>query len=749
MGVEFHWQVEAEDGWQAPPSPRRGQVPWRAWGALALVLIAAVGVAAGVIWQRARQGEERLRRELRVVVNLEAQVLRNGDRGAFLALQDQEDSLWYKQQKDRFTPWSRGVKLEPGQEANLAVVEAALLPAENGPRARAEVAWALEDGIYRRSQFYRQETGQWLRTGVRREYFGPESIHETAHFVFQYWTYDEPAVQWMAEQLETWHEAVCVDLGCDAGPRINVLVTPVGGSGREFRLPEGFIVTSLQLRAMREDGAPLLEERKELAQMLIHLLTARQASDIQVWQQPYLLPQFVNWQMRRLGLADEDTPPTPVLDAVMASHGLEGVRALLAAMGQTESETEALRLALGLDLEALNMVFGQYLAALLAVERQMIEWQVAELVNPTSAPLARQTFGALLAQQAGSWRSEKDLAFQEWRDRRDVYPFRMPLSHPVVDRWALLDDSTLWAEVTYSEARGLFAGSATLRRVEFFQRVDGVWRHAPPDERYLGEEVALNSEHFRILCHEREVELMASGLARLELIYRQFAAALHVGLPSNERLTIRIIPLTTSASSPYDTDANEVTIPWPHFYAWSGDGGAGYLASSVSYKLLQRLALRSVGPSNLQALTGSRWSIWWPAILNTWQWKVVAPESTDWFRWLRETGPLASAVRSGELILLSEMGQVTFDPYAHPPRSTTSWRWEASLERITLQEISYDPESVLRDGEVLEWELVNQEVWSVMYYIAETYGPPAVSGAVAGVAGGRLAGKLAANGAGR
>ena len=83
---------------------------------------------------------------------------------------------------------------------------------------------------------------------------------------------------------------------------------------------------------------------------------------------------------------------------------------------------------------------------------------------------------------------------------------------------------------------------------------------------------------------------------------------------------------------------------------------------------------------------------------------------------------MASAVRSGELILLSEMGQVTFDPYAHPPAPTQHWRWEASLERITLQEISYDPESVLRDGEVLEWELVNQEVWSVMYYIAETYG---------------------------
>ena len=54
MGVEFQWQVEAEDGWEAPPSPRRGQVPWRALGALALVLIAAVGIAAGVIWQRAR-----------------------------------------------------------------------------------------------------------------------------------------------------------------------------------------------------------------------------------------------------------------------------------------------------------------------------------------------------------------------------------------------------------------------------------------------------------------------------------------------------------------------------------------------------------------------------------------------------------------------------------------------------------------------------------------------------------------------
>lgn len=716
MSVEFRWQVEnEEEEWQAPASPpERRRFPWRVVGVLVLL---GAGIAVGHFWYQVRQGEARLRRELSTVANLEAQALREGDFETFLSLQDRDDTTWYARQKDRIPSRSGFVAAPgPGQEANLVVVDASLLPAEN--RAWAEVAWTLEDGAHRRVQFYRQADGYWLRTGVRREYYGEERTRETAHFAFKYRARDEPTVAWMAGQLEAWYEAVCTDFGCD-DRRINVLITTLGKTVRECRPPRGFTLSSPRLRGVREDGAPLPGERKELAQILIYLLAARQAGgietqqrsyqpdvttmlqfyrsgvisldqsirvhfiddvvqqhsdqpvairvapvqspsrnptgDVEAWQQPYLLPQLVNWEMRRLGLADEDTPSTPVLDAVMATQGIEGVQALLVAMGQTTSEGEALRLALGVGLEDLDMVFGQYLAALLAVERQMMEWQTSGLVGPTSVSLARQTFNALLAQERGNWRNGKVTAFRQWGDQPGTYGYygpKMPLSRPVVDRWELFDDSTVWAEVAYSEEREYPYGGGAVRRIEFFRQVDGAWRHAPPDGRFLGDEVVLQSEHFRLECHEREVDFMAIELIRLESLYRQVADGLQTELPSGERLAIRI---TYSQQAPAWPDSEVVQLPSPYLSAWSGEPDASYLADHVVGPLFDRLASHF---TELARPTGAR-TMWWGIVWSVWQWDVTTPEPADLPGLLREVELLASAVRSDELILLSEL-EVTF-----------------------------------------------------------------------------------------
>jgi len=660
MSVEFRWQVEnEEEEWQAPASPpeRRRRFSWRVVGVLVLLLAVGAGIAAGHFWYQVRQGEARLRRELSTVANLEAQALRDGDHETFLSLQDRYDITWYTRQKRRIPSWNGFAAPGLGQEANLLVVDASLLPAEN--RAWAEVVWTLEDGAYRRVQFYRQADGYWLRTGVRREYYGEERTRQTAYFAFKYRTRDEPTVAWMAGQLEAWYDAVCTDFGCDDGRRINVLITPEDKTGKEFRPPYGFTLSSPRLRGVREDGAPLPEERKELARILIYLLAARQPGDGEAEQQPYLLPQLVNWEMRRLGLADEDTPSTPVLDAVMATQGIEGVQALLVAMGQTTSEGEALRLALGVGLEDLDMVFGQYLAALLAVERQMMEWQRSGLVGPTSVSLARQTFNALLAQERGNWHNGKVTAFRQWGDHQPgtygYYDPKIPLSHPVVDRWELFDDSTIWAEVAYSEEREYpeYPYGGAIRRIEFFRRVDGAWRHAPPDGRFLGDEVVLQSEHFRLECHQREVEFMASELVRLESLYRQVADGFQTELPSGERLAIRI---AYSQQAPAWPDSEVVQLPSPYLSAWSGEPGASYLADHVVGPLFDMLANRS---TEFARPTGPRTRWWWELVWGTWQLEISDSELGDLKLWLLKVEPFASAVRSDELIPLSEL-EVTF-----------------------------------------------------------------------------------------
>ena len=490
MGVEFRWQVGSEEEWEGPESPSRQQ-RWRSWravGVAALLLAVAIGVTAGIFWRRACRAGALLRRELRAVVNLEAQALREGDPDLFLSLQDRDDTHWYGRQMDRVPSWYGSADLEPGQKVNLAALDAALLPLEG--RAWVEVAWALEGHIYRRVQFYRQVGGRWLRTGSRREYYGGERTRQTAHFAFNYLVRDEPTVNWMAEQFEAWHDAVCADVSCSRdGRRINVLITPNGKNGGEYHPPRGFIVSSPRLRGVGEDGAPLPEEREALAEVLIYLLLIRQAGYVDSSQHPFLLPQFVNWEIRRLGLAGKDTPPTPVLNAVAACHGIESVRGVLAAMSHTTSEDEALRQAIGVGLDGLDLAFGQYLAALLAVERQMMEWQMSKSpVSQTTAPLARQAFNALLAQETGQGRSGMEEAFRQWPERGIAYYYpAMSFSHPVVERWELLGNSTLWAKVSYPEKSEYPHSESPEQRIEFFRQVSGAWRHIPPDERLLGE----------------------------------------------------------------------------------------------------------------------------------------------------------------------------------------------------------------------------------------------------------------------
>jgi hypothetical protein len=144
-------------------------------------------------------------------------------------------------------------------------------------------------------------------------------------------------------------------------------------------------------------------------------------------------------------------------------------------------------------LDSLDLALGQYLAALLAVERQMMEWQTSEtLVGQTAAPLARQTFNALLAQETGRGRSRMDGAFRQWPERGVAYYYPSTFfSHPVVECWEVLGDSTLRAKVSYPEEREYLYGEGAEQRIEFFRQVSGAWRHIPPDERFLGEGVSL------------------------------------------------------------------------------------------------------------------------------------------------------------------------------------------------------------------------------------------------------------------
>jgi hypothetical protein len=625
-----------------------------------VVLLAAL---AGIdyVWEQARRGEQALKRDLESLANLEADVLREGDRETFLWLQDAEDAAWYASQVERAPGQDADARLEPGQELPLAVLDAALLP--GGQRAWAEVAWGRDGGVYRRAQFYRLAEDRWLRSGPQKEYFGQELSYTTAHFVFSYRAADAPSVGWMARQLEDWYAALCADLDCgDDGQPIQVFVTAEPGGGGRDAPADALILRTPRLRGVREDGAPLPEERGALARTLVYRLVSRWAGKVDASRQPYLLPEFVNWELGRLGLAGEEGSPTPMLDHVIESRGLEGVRALLRAMGRTDSEGEALRLVLDPRLDGpdrfpwqrqdgLTLVqalpFKEYLAAVLALERDMRQWQSEALVADTSGPLARRIFGFLLLGRAGEWHARMADAFAG--EAAGDYLNLLPPAQPTVVRYDSLDDRTVWAEVAYTDG----SAGREFRRIEFFRQVDGAWRHSQPDSRFLGGLVTLESEHFQLTCHEREAEWMGRELARLEALHDEISAALGVQLAPGERLTIRITPDSRYATFHPYPDTFQMRISSPYYTGWTEDWEERHLTGPVTYWLLSRLAP--------QSSTGAQ-SAWRYAVLYAWLWQLVAsdPASPEFPGYRAMRDPWIAALETGPTRTLSDLGQLTF-----------------------------------------------------------------------------------------
>lgn len=695
MGVEFNWQVDLEKEWQepAPPAPPRRHIPRWVMAAVLAILLLGIGLATGRIWWAVRQGQEQLKHDLASVANLEARALRDRDRATYLWLQDQQDTTWYARQKARLPTWGGETVPEPGQAGDLAVLDAALAP--GGEQAWAEVAWELEDGVYRRAQFYRLVDGRWVRTSPDGEYFGPQEVYRTEHFAFKYYDRDRSTINWLAGQLEAWHAQVCADLDCNDGPPISVLVTPQGESSATYRPPQGLTLRSPRLRGVRADGALLLDERAELASMLAYLLVVRAGGDLDPARQPYLLLEFVNWEVRRLGLADEETPRTPVLDFAMQAYGLERVRALLAAMGQTPSEQEALRLALGISLRDVEGVFDSHLAARLGFERQMLEWGEAELVGPTSAPLARGLFDGLLADVEGAWRSEMVAAFSGWRP--DYHPLVSPSTKPRVERWARLDDTSVWAEVAYADADGASSEVGPLRRIEFFRQVDGAWRHTRPNPLFLGEETILHSQHFRLVCHRREVDWMASELLRLEAFYQKIAQTAAVDLAPEERLTIHIVASATWSSLWLYPDVTEWSIPSPYFIGWHAEQGQGYLVNWLAPSLLARLAFSAAGMEHPAGVFPSTRQLWMVSLLSAWGQAILGPDAPQVVSWAPPVDLDFLATQPKSLDSLSALGRATFGS------EPASYAWAAD-----------------------DWDLLYQQVFSVMHYIGEAYGREAL-----------------------
>jgi hypothetical protein len=225
MSPEIDWQVQGDHGKEDIVHTLQPQAP--RWRPIAIMLVIAIGVALGVIYRSIPEPPRTptptptivaLPPLIAEVVDREVQALANGDKDAFLSIQDPNDASWYQAQADAFAAWGQA----PATNPEYTVIETGTL-ADN--RMWVDVRqWHGEFSYVRETRFYRLRDNRWLRTRPDVSFWsGQDARLSTTHFEVMYPKEDLSLAQIIVDRFERAYVAVCGDLHCEIGPTSRVL----------------------------------------------------------------------------------------------------------------------------------------------------------------------------------------------------------------------------------------------------------------------------------------------------------------------------------------------------------------------------------------------------------------------------------------------------------------------------------------------------------------------------------------------
>jgi hypothetical protein len=147
---------------------------------------------------------------LEPVVAAEARALADGDRAAFMALQDQVDGEWYRAQAANFAAWGR-----PAHGDRLYALVSYVVQADG--RAWAEVnQWVTDEVYVYQRRFYRLRDGEWKRARPDPAYWSGERWNgRTTSFEIDYPVEDNRPAWRVTRRLERVYDVLCRDLNCN------------------------------------------------------------------------------------------------------------------------------------------------------------------------------------------------------------------------------------------------------------------------------------------------------------------------------------------------------------------------------------------------------------------------------------------------------------------------------------------------------------------------------------------------------
>jgi hypothetical protein len=681
MAIKLEWEIDDVDaplpGVEEKTSKGAGRRRW--WRLLALIVL-AVAIGLGYLGLRIRQKKNEIEEELRAVVKLELQALVKGDRDLFLNQQDPDSGRWHAVQEKAFDDYHGQRTQDWGNVEYTGQVPVVRVEGEQGwalvEVMRGESAWR-ELWVYQQTQ-----AEGWRHTRPAADWLGDEQKHKTAHLRFNYPRRDKAIVTALGQEMEAWYD-VLAPLFFGAKPTLAgrpVLAVEFGyrdpsrpdkmvaswHEGRSYTL----LAPSPHLSYFLADDSPSPELRQQMAGYLIEALIARQAGlhpdETLSVEVNALRHELRDWAANYLARASPDLvePNTPPTPLVEALTAREGAQVVS-------------RLAAELDgPETLDQV---RVAANLAPPDPMTHFAFLLVADRRALyTLNADDYGALADPEADkTWRDQRS---NQWTVLWESYGEMSSFPWPALQvRSLVFDGEMAWVEAESTQREG-----SVSRQVHFFRRVPvgggERWLQTSPDPLYFGEHRVRRTENLILRYFERDAQWYEETLpGELQAVFVQ--AASDLGIPTGNLTFTMEIGILPQYDQHVSASMSKLTFPSPRITGWSVDDPdalvfqhAFWLVRALPYL---KMSSSSTGPYPLSYSTV-------PFALTRWELDRLFPEFTE-----RSWPPINA--RQVSALTLTDL-------------------WPTSPTSVGQQ----------------EWERLMNAHWTLIAYLAETYGPGVV-----------------------
>lgn len=227
MSPDIEWHVGDEHGREtivrtpSSPAPR--------WRRILITLSILLGAGLGMLYTAAPEPPKPppptptvapLLPPLESVIAAEARALADGDRAAFLALQDEVDGEWYRAQAAGFSAWGR-----PAHGVPLYAVASSRVRPDGRAWATVNQRINNEASVYQ-LRFYRLRDGVWKRARPDPAYWsGQQAREHTPHFDMVFPIEDRQMAWRVTQRFERVYDLLCRDLNCNPNDQRVLTIT--------------------------------------------------------------------------------------------------------------------------------------------------------------------------------------------------------------------------------------------------------------------------------------------------------------------------------------------------------------------------------------------------------------------------------------------------------------------------------------------------------------------------------------------